>query len=143
MNDRNITNARFIQVNQWPQIDSQLTAKLYVDDTLSNSVDESTWLRLDPDEKLKLDEKDSSILESTLTSPTTIIEIPTKAYFDGLNDGNEKNRRGSGLAFYDESNDLVKNNQHNDLNDNKLINLDSVTVNRDPASDNELSREKN
>ena len=31
VNDRNITNARFIQVNQWPQIDSHLTPKLYVD----------------------------------------------------------------------------------------------------------------
>ena len=31
LNDRNITNARFIRVNQWPQIDSHLTAKLYVD----------------------------------------------------------------------------------------------------------------
>ena len=27
LNDRNITNARFIQVNQWPQIDSRLTPK--------------------------------------------------------------------------------------------------------------------
>ena len=31
LNDRNITNARFVQVNQWPQIDSHLTPKLYVD----------------------------------------------------------------------------------------------------------------
>ena len=31
LNDRNITNARFVQVNQWPQIDSHLTAKLYVE----------------------------------------------------------------------------------------------------------------
>ena len=31
MNDRNITNARIIQVNQLPQIDGHLTTKLYVD----------------------------------------------------------------------------------------------------------------
>ena len=31
LNDRKITNARFIQVNQVPQIDAHLTAKLYVD----------------------------------------------------------------------------------------------------------------
>ena len=31
LNDRKITNARFIQVNQWPQIDSHLTPMLYVD----------------------------------------------------------------------------------------------------------------
>ena len=30
-NDRKITNARFIQVNQWHQVDCLLTAKLYVD----------------------------------------------------------------------------------------------------------------
>ena len=33
LNDRSFTNARFIQVNQLPQIDSQETAKFYVDTT--------------------------------------------------------------------------------------------------------------
>ena len=37
LNDRNITNARFIKVNQWPQIDSHLTPKLYVDNALDES----------------------------------------------------------------------------------------------------------
>ena len=37
LNDRNITNARFIQVNQLCQIDSQLTPKLYVDNSISIS----------------------------------------------------------------------------------------------------------
>ena len=40
LNDGNITNARFIQVNQVPQIDSHLTAKLYLDQAISNGVDE-------------------------------------------------------------------------------------------------------
>ena len=31
LNDRNINNARFLQVNQLPQIESHLTAELYVD----------------------------------------------------------------------------------------------------------------
>ena len=61
LNDRNITNARFIQVNQLPQIDNHLTAKLYVDNTISESVDESSLLRLDPDEKLNLDNQDSIV----------------------------------------------------------------------------------
>ena len=43
--DRNITNARFIQVNQWPQIDSHLTPKLYVD----NAVDKSSLVRNNQD----------------------------------------------------------------------------------------------
>ena len=41
LNDRNITNARFIQVYQWPQIDCHLTPNLYVD----NSLDESSLVR--------------------------------------------------------------------------------------------------
>ena len=34
---------------------------------------------------------------------------------------------------------MVKNNQDNDFNDNKLTNIDSITVNRNPTSDNELA----
>ena len=45
LNDRNITNARFIQVNQLPQTDSHLTAKLYVD----NAIDESSLVRKNQD----------------------------------------------------------------------------------------------
>ena len=75
LNDRNITNARFFQVNQLPQIDFHLTAKLYV----VNAIDELTFLRLDPDENLK---QDSIIFNSTLTSPTTTTELPTKNYVD-------------------------------------------------------------
>ena len=37
----NIINARFIQVNQLSQVDSHLTAKLYVD----NAIDESSLVR--------------------------------------------------------------------------------------------------
>ena len=101
LNDRNITNARFIQVNQLPQIDSHLTAKLYVDNTISDSVDESSLLRLDPDEKL---ERGHILLNSTLTSPKTILEIPTKNYVD-------KN-------FNDSS--IIKNTDHVDFNDKKF-----------------------
>ena len=88
LNDRNITNARFIQVNQLPQIDSHLTAKLYVDNAISDGVDEASLLRFDPDEKLK---QDSIILNSTLTSPKTISEKPTKNYVDNkFNDSSIK-----------------------------------------------------
>ena len=138
MNDRNITNAKFIQVIQLPQTDTHLTAKLYVD----NAINESSLLRLDPDEKLKLNEQDSIIPNSILTSPKTIIEIPTKVYIDSLHDENERNRRNFRLAFYNEEVDLVKSNQDNDLNDKKLTNLDSITVNRNPNLDNELSNKK-
>ena len=79
LNDRNITNARFIQVNQLPQIDSHLTAKLYVDNSISDGVNETSLLRLDPDEKL---EQDTIVLNSTLSTPKTKNELPTKNYID-------------------------------------------------------------
>ena len=138
LNDRNITNCRFLSVNQLPQIDSHLTAKLYVD----TEIDQTTLLRLHPDEKLDLDNQDSITLNSTLTNPITTIEIPKKAYIDSLYEENERSRRDLGIDFYNESNDLVKNNQDNDFIDNKLTNIDSVVVNRNPTLDNELSNKK-
>ena len=41
LKERKITNARFIQVNQWPQIDSRITPKLYVD----TEIDQSSLVR--------------------------------------------------------------------------------------------------
>ena len=101
MNDRNITNARFIQVNQLPENDSHLTAKLNVDNAISDAIDESSLLRLDPDEKLNPDEQASIILNSTLTSPKTIIELPTKSYVDSLHE-NSRNRRDLSSVFFDQ-----------------------------------------
>ena len=107
LNDRNITNCRFLSVNQLSQIDSHLTAKLYVD----TEIDQTTLLRLHPDEKLDLDNQDSITLNSTLTDPITTIEIPTKAYTDSLHEENERSRRDLGLDFYNESSILVRFNQ--------------------------------
>ena len=45
LNDRNITKARFVQVNQLPRISSHLTAKLYVD----NAIDETSLIRNNQD----------------------------------------------------------------------------------------------
>ena len=187
LNDKNITNARFIQVNQLPQIDSHLTAKLYVDNAISDSVDESSFLRLDPDEKLK---QDSINFNSTLSSPKTIIELPTKNYVDNkINDPSIK-KNTDHVDFNDKNLDNFKwikvnkmpaveehltpkvyvdnaiqdiksaivnlheinrnrrdlssvfKDQDNEFDNNKLTNLDSVTVNRDPSSDNELANKK-
>ena len=69
-------------------------------------------------------------------------EVITKAYVDQFHHENERSRRHVGLDFYNEPNHLVKNSQDNDLNDNKLTNLDSIQVNRTPASDNELASKK-
>ena len=187
LNDRNITNCRFLSVNQLPQIDSHLTAKLYVDNSISDSIDESSLLRLDTDEKLT---QDTIVLNSTLTSPKTILEIPTKNYVDNkfndssiikntdhvdFNDKYLDNVRWIGvnelpkwenavtskfyvdsalsdiLSFVNELHEInrnkrdlssVFNNQDNEFDNNKLTNLDSVTVNRNPNLDNELANKK-
>ena len=74
---KKITNAKFIQVSQLPQSDSHLTAKSYVDNAIYG-VKEQSLLRFNPDEKLKLDERDSIVLNFTLTLPKIMIELSTK-----------------------------------------------------------------
>ena len=138
LNDRNITNARFIQVNQLPQIDSHLTAKLYVD----NAIDESSLVRNNQDNDFGSYTL-SNINSFTLNKPAeNNNEVVTKAYVDQLHQENERSRRDVGLDFNIGSNELVKNSQDNDLNDNKITNLDSISVNREPNSDNELANKK-
>ena len=138
LKDRNITNCRFLSVNQLPQIDSHLTAKLYVD----NSTDEVSLVR---------NNKDNDFANYNLTNINSITlnkqaendnEVITKAYVDQFHQENERSRRDSGIDFCNESSDLVKNNQDNDLNDNKLTNIDSVKINRNPTLDNEVANKK-
>ena len=58
---------------------------------MSDGVDESSMLRLDPDEELKLDGQDSIVLNPTLTIPETILELPTKSNVDNkINDHSRK-----------------------------------------------------
>ena len=141
LNDKNITNVRFIQVNQWPQIDSHLTPKLYVD----NAIDEESLVR---------NNQDNVFNNNNLTNINSITlnkqaendnEVITRAYVDQFHNDNDRNRRDLGLSFCNEEVDLVRNNQDNDFNDNndnKLTNIDSITVNRNPTSDDEVSNKK-
>ena len=69
-------------------------------------------------------------------------EVITKAYVDQFHQENERSRRDVELDFYDESNDIVKNNQDKDLNDNKLTNKISITINNNPTDDNHVSNKK-
>ena len=138
LNDRNITNARFIQVNQWPQIDSHLTPRFYVD----NALDESSLVRNNQDNDFNnnnLKNINSNILNTQAVNDNQVI---TKACVDQFHQENERSRRDVGLDFYDESNDLIKNNQDNDLNHNKLTNINSITINKDPTDDNHVSNKK-
>ena len=88
-------------------------------------------LRLDPDEKINLCEQDSILLSSTLTLPKTVIELPTRNYVDSLHESS-RNRRDLSS---------VSNDQDNEFDNTKLINLDSVSVTRNPTSDKELVNE--
>ena len=112
-NDKNLENVRIIKVKCFPAIPEHLTAKNYVDQALSYSVDESSLMVLDPDEKLKIEEQDSRVLNSTLTSPMTIIELLTKSYDDSLHES-RRNRRDLLRVFID---------QENEFDNNKLTNF--------------------
>ena len=130
--DKNIDNVHSIKINSIATIEGRLTPKNYVDQAIFYGVDEPSLLRLDPDEKLKLDEQDSIVLNSTLTSPKTLIELPTKSYVDSLHES-RRNRRDLSTVF---------NDQGNKFENDKLTVLDSVVVNRDPSADNESAVKK-
>ena len=123
LNDRNITNARFFQVNQLPQIDSHLTAKLYVDNAISDSVEELSLLRLYPEAISKLYGRGFIVLDSTETSPRTSLEIPIKDYVDH--------------KFNDPS--LIKNVDDVDFNDKDIDNVGWVKVNKWPKDEEHLT----
>ena len=112
--------------------------KNYID----NAIDKSSLVR---------NNKDNNFGNYNLTNINSITlnkqaendsEVITKAYVDQFHQENERSRRDLGINFYNESSDLVKNNQDNDFNNNKLINLDSITINRNPTLDNEVSNKK-
>ena len=69
-------------------------------------------------------------------------ELIIKAYVDQFHQENERSRRDLGIDFYDESSDLIKNNQDNNLNDNKLTNINSITINNNPTDDDHVSNKK-
>ena len=54
--NKSIINVGLIEVNSWPEWGDQATSKLYVDNLVRNSVNESTLLRLYTDEKSNLNE---------------------------------------------------------------------------------------
>ena len=138
LNDKNITNARFIQVNQWPEIDFLLTPKFYVD----NSVDESSLVRNNKDKDFGNYNLTNINCITLNTQAVNDNQVITKSYVDQFHQENERSRRDLGIDFYNESNDIVKNNQVNDLNDDKLTIINSITINNNPADDNHVSNKK-
>ena len=107
---------------------------MYVD----NDIDESSLVRNNQDNDFN-NHNLTKINSNTLnTQAVTDNQVITKAYVDQFHQDNERSRRDLGIYFYDESGDLLKNNQDNDFNDKKFTNIDSITVNRNPSSNNEL-----
>ena len=117
-NDKNLDKVHSIKVSSFSALEEQLTPKTYVDQAISEGIDDSSsLLRLDPNEKLKLDERGFILLISTLTSPETVIELRTKSYVD----------------FKIEDFSRIKNNTHVDFNEKNLDNVIFVKVNSMPA----------
>ena len=115
--DENLDNVHSIKINSFPTFEENLTPKIYVDQILSEGVDESSVLRLHPDEKLKLDEQNCIVLNSSLTLPKTIKELPTENYVDSrLNDPS-----------------IIRNNTHVDFNEKNLDDVRFIKINSFPA----------
>ena len=131
-NDKKLDNVRFGKFNSMPAVREHFTPKNYVDQAVFQYVNEPSFLRLEPDEKIKLDEQDSIILSSTLTSLKAIIELPTKSYVDSLHESN-RSRRDISSVF---------NDQSNEFENKKLSKLDNVTVKRNPSSYNEVANKE-
>ena len=95
--------------------------------------------------------KDNNFNNNNLTNINSITlntqavndnQVVTKAYVDQFYQENERSRRDLGIDFYNESNDLVKNNQDNNFNNNKLTNINSITINTNPTDNNHISNKK-
>ena len=137
-NDVKLENIKFVKVNYQPAHPNHLTPKIYVDDT----IDESSLVRNNQDNDFgnyNLTNINSITLNKQAENDNEVI---TKACVDQFHQENERSRRDLGIDFYNESNDSVKNNQDNDFNDNRLTSLDSITINGNPTSDNEVSNKK-
>ena len=121
-----------------PQVDSHLTAKVYVD----NAVDESSLVRNIQDNDFNNNNLTNINCITLNTQAVNDNEVITKAYVDQFHQENDRSRRDLGIDFYDESTDILKNNQDNDFNDNKLTNINSITINNIPTDDNHVSNKK-
>ena len=87
-----------------PQIDSHLTAKLYVD----NSIDEPTIVRNNQDNDFNnynLTNINSITLNTQAVNDNQVI---TKNHVDQFHQENERSRRDLGLSFYNEEVGLKK-----------------------------------
>ena len=55
-NDKNLNNVCFVKVNSIPTLEEQIKPKIFLDQAEFDGVDNSSLLRLDPGEKLGIEE---------------------------------------------------------------------------------------
>ena len=67
-------------------------------------------------------------------------QVITKVFVDQFQQENKRSRRDLGIDFYNDSYDLVKNNQDKEFDIIKSTNLDSIAFNRNPKLDNEVAK---
>ena len=108
-NVKNLDNFRFIRLKSYPGMGEHATPKYFVDQAISNSVNESSLLKSDPHEESKLAEQVSLILNACLTSSKTILGIPTKSHVDSLSE-NDRNRRDLWTVFAIKTTNLMITN---------------------------------
>ena len=76
--DKNLDDVRIFKVKRHSCSLRTFNSKILCRQCFFYNVNESSLLRLDTNEKLKLNRKDFIVLDSFLTSPKTIIELPTE-----------------------------------------------------------------
>ena len=69
-------------------------------------------------------------------------QVVAKSDVNQFHQGNDWSRTDLGIHFSIESNDLFENDHDKNFNDYRLTSLGSITVWRDPSSDNELPNRK-
>ena len=120
-------------------VGQQLAAKYFDDQAISKIVDEPTLVR--NIHHNNFDNSDCNNMNSITLNIQIVIEnqVITISYVDQFYQEIERSRQDIGIDFIIESSDSVKNIQDDSFNDNELMKLDSITVNRNPSSDNEVS----
>ena len=123
LNDRNIANARFIQVNQLPQIDSHLTAQFYND----TQIDQPSFVRNNQDNNFN-DNKLTNINSITINNNATDYNhVSNKKYVDNQL---EKNTI---VRLNDDSNNIymqlrINNTPYNPQIYNKILLTDTTII---------------
>ena len=107
-NGNNLDNGRFIKVNSIPAVGEHLTAKNFVDQAASNSIDETTLVRKYQDNFFKKSKLTSRNSIASSTKAVNDIQVVTQTYVDQFHQEKGKSRRDLGIGFYIESGESVR-----------------------------------